>query len=340
MATLKIQAPDGKTLRISVPEGTNPAEYDKIVDDVITDYSGKSVSTEKAPVLDTGLRAMTGSMNPTPPIMLPKEAQVPYTTGEEAGWNLAGKAVESGANPYLAGTAALIPTIAKEVMVGEAVGAPLGRGVSKLTKLLKKVPSSTGSSEVIAENIRNLPLRQADEATKLEALRKSYGSNIETARAKAGIPQGKMSELPMPKDVIEFADEMKVFSQRNADDLVRDFGKEGLADLKDTIQVMRESGKIPYGSRMSAEVNKAASKIDEALAKVSPELEESLQGYRLTKQQAEDLPKFYKERTIEARNQLARAKASEKASRGREFVKKAFKGVLPWVGGGAVAKFF
>jgi hypothetical protein len=247
----------------------------------------------------------------------------------------------------IAGAAAGLKTpiqgLAREIKSG-GVTAPLkslaGETKSLLSKLRGVPKPPVGSSEVISENIRNLPLQQADEASKLEALRKSYGSNIEAARVKAGIPQGPMSKLPVPKDVVEFADEMKIFSQRNADDLVRDFGKEGLADLKDTIQVMRESGKIPYGSRMSAEVNKAATKIDEALAKVSPELEESLQGYRLTKQQAEGLPQYYKERTIEARNQLAKAKASEKSKKGKEFLKKAFKSALPWVGGGAVAKFF
>jgi len=242
-----------------------------------------------------------------------------------------------------AGLKAPIQGLAREIKSG-GVTAPLkslaGETKSLLSKLRGVPKPPVGSSEVISENIRNLPLQQADEASKLEALRKSYGSNIEAARAKAGIPQGPMSKLPVPKDPVEFADEMKIFSQRNADDLVRDFGKEGLADLKDTIQVMRESGKIPYGSRMSAEVNKAATKIDEALAKVSPELEESLQGYRLTKQQAEGLPQYYKERGIEARNQLAKAKTSEKSKKGKEFLKKAFKSALPWVGGGAVAKFF
>src|SRR4029077_20459716 len=41
MASLKIQAPDGKTLSINVPEGTDPSQYDAIVDDVMKDYTSQ-----------------------------------------------------------------------------------------------------------------------------------------------------------------------------------------------------------------------------------------------------------------------------------------------------------
>jgi len=60
MATLKIQAPDGKTLKITVPEGTDPSEYDRIVDDVIGDYSGPKTGLDKAVGIAEGAQeAMT-----------------------------------------------------------------------------------------------------------------------------------------------------------------------------------------------------------------------------------------------------------------------------------------
>src|ERR1700686_4433488 len=39
MATLNIQAPDGKTLNVDIPPGTDPSKYDSIVDDVMKDYT-------------------------------------------------------------------------------------------------------------------------------------------------------------------------------------------------------------------------------------------------------------------------------------------------------------
>lgn len=41
MANLRIEAPDGKTLVIPVPEGTDPSQYDSIVDDVVNHYKSE-----------------------------------------------------------------------------------------------------------------------------------------------------------------------------------------------------------------------------------------------------------------------------------------------------------
>jgi len=48
MAKLKINAPDGKIIRIDVPEGATPDQYDSIVDDVLQDYESSQVETPGA----------------------------------------------------------------------------------------------------------------------------------------------------------------------------------------------------------------------------------------------------------------------------------------------------
>ncbi len=61
MATLNIQAPDGKTLKIDVPEGTDPSKYDSIVDEVMKDYTGKQTAQEGPGALKSGaLGVMSG----------------------------------------------------------------------------------------------------------------------------------------------------------------------------------------------------------------------------------------------------------------------------------------
>lgn len=45
MAKLKINAPDGKVLRVDIPEGASPDQYDSIVEDVLADYERSSVET-------------------------------------------------------------------------------------------------------------------------------------------------------------------------------------------------------------------------------------------------------------------------------------------------------
>lgn len=55
MAKLKINAPDGKVLRVDVPEGTTPDQYDSIVDDVLKDYEMSNIDTG---TLESGARGL------------------------------------------------------------------------------------------------------------------------------------------------------------------------------------------------------------------------------------------------------------------------------------------
>lgn len=59
MPKLKINAPDGKVLRIDVPEGTTPDQYDSLVDDVLQDYESSQVETPGA-LKSAGLGLMSG----------------------------------------------------------------------------------------------------------------------------------------------------------------------------------------------------------------------------------------------------------------------------------------
>lgn len=56
MAKLKINAPDGKTLTVDVAEGTDPTQYDSIVDDVLSDYQRSNV--ESPGTLESGARGL------------------------------------------------------------------------------------------------------------------------------------------------------------------------------------------------------------------------------------------------------------------------------------------
>lgn len=55
MARLKINAPDGEVLRIDIPEGTDPSQYDAMVDEVLKDYEMSNIETG---TLESGARGV------------------------------------------------------------------------------------------------------------------------------------------------------------------------------------------------------------------------------------------------------------------------------------------
>lgn len=200
MATLEIQAPDGKTLEIEVPAGTDPSQYDQIVEDVIRDYSPSKV---EAPQLSTGLQAMTGSMSPVGPSLLPKEAQVPYTTGEQAGQVAAEKLAESG-HPYLAGTLLNVPAaFGAATAMGDVKS--LASGVKALPSLLKKAPKAADDVAMAIPNIEKdlgqLGLRKASLKTRMLEARKA--AEAELGKIKEGIQQYETSAGISPKKILE-----------------------------------------------------------------------------------------------------------------------------------------
>lgn len=104
----------------------------------------QQAQSTKSPGLDTGLRAMTGSMNPTPPNIVPIEGQVPYTTGDEAAAAVAEKIAEAGGKAgyptigALAGTAAYAIPKTINTVAEAAIGGIAGKGAVKGAKAVGK----------------------------------------------------------------------------------------------------------------------------------------------------------------------------------------------------------
>lgn len=118
----------------------------------------EETQTTPPPALDTGLRAMTGSMNPTPPNVVPEEGQVPYTSGEQAGAMVAEKIAEAG-HPALGTAAYAIPRTAQIVteaaiggIPGKAKGAAtvIGKGISKAKDIALAPLKSTSEAAIKA----------------------------------------------------------------------------------------------------------------------------------------------------------------------------------------------
>jgi len=260
------------------------------------------------------------------------------TTGEIVTEKLGEKGFPAQISAGIGTAIAKAPDIAA-AYTGVKAAPTIAKGLGSLKQAIFKPKQSVQTLRNLRENLRNVPIKKATEAEKLESLRQSYGSNIGKAREAAQIPQGPLGELYTPKNISKFTDEMQVVASKTPENLLEAYGKEGLARLKDSVQALRETGKIESGTRVSAEVNKAVTQIDAALAKVSPELEESLGGYRLVKEQIEGLPQHYKELAIGYRNQIAKELAKKKGGATREIVKKALKAGLPWVGGSLLGKF-
>lgn len=59
MAKLKINAPDGKILRVDVPEGATPDQFDSITEDVLADYEASKVESPST-LKSAALGAMSG----------------------------------------------------------------------------------------------------------------------------------------------------------------------------------------------------------------------------------------------------------------------------------------
>lgn len=55
MAKLKINTPDGQVLRVDIPEGTDPSQYDTIASDVLKDYEMSNIETS---TLEAGARGI------------------------------------------------------------------------------------------------------------------------------------------------------------------------------------------------------------------------------------------------------------------------------------------
>lgn len=253
MATLKIQAPDGKTLRINVPEGTDPAQYEQIVDDVMKDYS--PTAQELAPVLDTGLRAMTGSFSPLPPMILPQgAAEIPYTTGEQAGSMVAEKAVEAGVPPALATVGYTIPAAAKialESSIGGFGGKEVAKGIVKVAPAVLKSTKRLGAE--LGETMAESGLKRAPEML--------------------GEPRTRTA-------IIEFVDAMRGLKDKPTKVLQQTFEPQGLVQKYDEIGrvldylnvAKQRAPKQVVSSSVVQELSALKSKFGKAISETAPEV--------------------------------------------------------------------
>jgi hypothetical protein len=137
MTTLHVQAPDGKTLNIPVPDGTDPSKYDSIVDDVMKDYTANNPGTPEGPgMLKSGaLGLMSGVPGAEAAVSGVESALDPKTTyaqahqgledQKDAAWNAHPVAYGAGKGAGFVGTALAAP-VAETLGGAAAVGAGIG----------------------------------------------------------------------------------------------------------------------------------------------------------------------------------------------------------------------
>lgn len=293
-----------------------------------------------------------GAMIPAIPELLIKGIKKPFQMLDKAGEKtaeFAGKHGYPNAGAALGTAIQMAPDIAmgaegiaKRALIADALRGG-ARAVGKVASKAGEIASSPVRGVVDAlktpdlraslrESLNRLPISKAAEEVKLEELRRTFGKKIEESRAAAGIPQQPLSKLPIPKDLNEFADEMRTLAKRKPQDLVDTMGADGIAQLKDTIQQLRESGDLKHGTRASAQVNEAVNTLDDALSLTSPDVADNINLYRKTLQQQEGLPGHYKELTADLRLKLLKTKGS---STKRALISQALKGAATGIAGGA-----
>lgn len=139
MAKLKINAPDGKTLSINVPEGTNPASYDELVQNVVSDYmANKPESNEPGVMKSAALGLMSGlpgaetvvsGIQAIDPKVDYKDAHAKLEADKDAAWENHPVAYGAGKTAGFAGTALTLPatgTLGGAAALGAGLGAASG----------------------------------------------------------------------------------------------------------------------------------------------------------------------------------------------------------------------
>lgn len=218
MPKLNITAKDGKTLKINIPEGTDPGQYDSIVDDVMADYEGQSaptVSPEIQKQQDLIDRLKRSGIDPT--TIGPQETKLKFmkegrelplslqadpfqTLGERATTALG----EQGVNPYISAgvgtTIAMAPDIATSL--------PIKMGA---VKALQPIGNKTAS---VASRIGRAFTGPTAEEAKLAAgeLRRGFQKTAERAATETGeklISEASQSLAQAKEKALEVAQSLK-----------------------------------------------------------------------------------------------------------------------------------
>lgn len=243
-------------------------EYQKLRQQV----DGLKKLVSKPPTLDTGLRTMTGAINPNPPQILPKgAAEVPYTTGQQAGAEVAQRIAEEGGKagfPKLgaaAGTAAYALPRTAQIATEAAIGA----------KGIKSV--GAGAKQALFK--RSLPKI----GVQIEAVEKAAGARLpglrqplvqvartpDKARVEIDAIAKTLNKKQSPKQLLESHDKLKL--------ILKKFTKN--QNAKDNLG----SDAVAKASRVQKAVSEKLNKAIKARAPLSKEYSETFARKELLK---------------------------------------------------------
>lgn len=178
-------------------------DLSKVSTEGLLRLKGQTVPAKEGPTLDTGLRAMTASMNPNPPMIIPKEAEVPLTTGDEAGQKFSesiAEAIGSTGHPILGGlVAGAVRTMPDMLKAGVALaGAPT---IANELKTLANPSKLMNAAEKKAGVVLRSPVtKQMARDLGLPKGQQSFGEV--TNAVKASLDEGKKIPLQTAKDFL------------------------------------------------------------------------------------------------------------------------------------------
>lgn len=265
MATIEITAPDGKTIELTAPDGATQDQIHEMATKAAQHYQQTSSSQpqdNKFSSLDTGLRTMTGSLNPTPPNTIPKGAQVPYTTGTQAGDTVTTKGAEdlaqAGVNPYIAAAAGTAAYIAPDVLMASGGMSPENPATAKLAKGIEAIQPEAGKVGGILQTAYNNP-----SAVLPNAVQKT-GKALAAVRqtASEGMTKELRTALATPEGRFKLAEEAK--------DSIKSLAKQTVAKLDAYRSSLLEQ--ISNGGPASGVYSDTLQKVESTLAKKAPDL--------------------------------------------------------------------
>lgn len=175
MATLNINAPDGKILKINVPEGTDPSKYDSIVEEVMSDYT-KNAAPAKPPASDepselgsfgrgvlSGIPGAQAAQSGIEAVLTPKTYSQAHQAIEEArdkDWETNPKSYGAGKVTGLVGSSLVAPEavgLKGAAALGAGFGALSGAdAASKVSEIPKAAVKGAGEGAVFGGALHGL----------------------------------------------------------------------------------------------------------------------------------------------------------------------------------------
>jgi hypothetical protein len=235
-------------------------------------------------------------------------ANAANTAGEAIATGLAGH----GVNPQLAAGVGTAMQMAPDIATAMAGGPKVAQAAEETVPAITDAAKAVGKRMVMGKNTEriiglkndaaSLIEQKANKLAQLEQLRSQAGTGIETARNVAEIPQ-KLSGLPqIGKTVDETADFFKTkIGGMKSEDLAKAYGKDGLAQLRDAGQSVKESG---VNATQNAFINRGIGRIDEAMQLVAPDVAEGYKNYGTVKDAIEATPQDFMNKRIALQNQI------------------------------------